>query len=67
MVTIDVDYIGDKKDAKHESEMFGIKIKLNKYYDQADVSGSKTNVLNWLMDVHHSGESEEELIELYDI
>jgi len=26
MVTIDVDYMGDKEDAKHESEMFGIKI-----------------------------------------
>jgi len=67
MVTIDVDYIGDKEDAKYESKMFGIKIVVNDNYDQADVSGSKTNVLNWLMDVHHSGESEEELIELYDI
>ena len=66
MVTIDVDYMGDKKDAKHESEMFGIKIVVNENYDQADVSGSKANVLNWLMDVHHSGESEEELVELYE-
>ena len=67
MVTINVDYIGDKEDAKHESDMFGIKIVVSEDYDQADVRGSKANVLNWLMDVHHMGESEEELIELYDI
>jgi len=67
MVTINVDYIGDKEDAKHESGMFGIKIVVSEDYDQADVRGSKANVLNWLMDVHHMGESEEELIELYDI
>ena len=66
IVTIDVDYMGDKEDAKYESQMFGIKIVVNDNYDQADVSGTKSNILNWLMDVHHSGESEEELVELYE-
>ena len=41
MVTIDVDYMGDKEDAKYESKMFGIKIVVNDNYDQADVSGTK--------------------------
>jgi hypothetical protein len=67
MITIDVDYCGDKNDAKHESEMFGIKIEVIGDRDQscAFVTGTKLNIVNWLQDVHHQGESEEELKEIY--
>ena len=67
MVTIDVDYMGDKEDAKHESEMFGIKISLSEYDGMAFVTGPKANLVNWLLDVHHMGESEEEVLEVYGL
>ena len=70
MINIQVDYIGNKEDAKNESEAFGIKIVTEGFEDYnhyANVTGTKANVLNWLLDVHHMGESEEEVKELYNI
>ncbi len=68
MVTIDIDYIGSEEDAKFESEAFGISIEIPVVNGtMAFVKGSKANLINWLMDVHHMGESEEEVLELYGL
>ena len=67
MITIDIDYTGTESDAKHESEGFGIKISLSEYDGMAFVTGPKANLVNWLLDVHHMGESEEEVLEVYGL
>ena len=58
LITIDVDYCGDKETIKYNSKKFGVKIEMvevkrdGKIYclDQALVSGPKDKVLNWLRD-----------------
>ncbi len=44
--TIDIDYIGDKDDAKAAEKKFKIKIKMGR--GTADVTGEKKNILAWL-------------------
>ena len=65
MITIDVDYIGSKEDAKHESQMFDIIIHPVEGSSMAWVKGSKKKVFNWLRDVHCL--SEDDIEELYDL
>tara|TARA_R110002167_G_scaffold8721_5_gene39895 strand:+ start:384 stop:590 length:207 start_codon:yes stop_codon:yes gene_type:complete len=65
MLTIDIDFIGSKEDAKEIGELWGIKITLVPNCDQAIaiVKGSKTKVRDFLID-HHYGD-EQEVEEIY--
>lgn len=65
MLTIDIDFIGSKEDAKEIGELWGIKITLVPNCDQAIaiVKGSKTKVKNFLID-HYYGD-EQEVEEIY--
>ena len=62
LITIDVDYIGNKENAKWDSEMYDIKIELIEDRDQscAFAIGTKSKLINWLKNVHHLGENNSE-------
>jgi len=63
-ITIDVDYIGTKEDAKHDSQMYGVII--HPVGDgMAWVRGSKRKVFHWLRDAHFL--DEEDIKDLYDL
>ena len=69
--TIDVDFIGDKDDAKAAEKKFKIKIKLSG--DTADVTGEKKNIIAWLSSDMYGMDSEDiedifpELLEATDL
>ena len=71
LITIDVDYIGNKENAKWDSEMYDIKVSLFRVDERdqsnAFVTGTKSKLINWLKNVHHRGEnnSEEDFKEMY--
>jgi len=58
-ITVEIDYIGTKEDAKYESQLFGIIIHKIQDSNFAWVKGTKEKVRNWLIDVHHFGDVEE--------
>ncbi len=62
MFETDIDFIGDHSDAKHISELWGIKITLMTN-GIALVKGSKEKVKNFLID-HYYGD-EDEVEEIY--
>lgn len=64
MFETDIDFIGDHSDAKHISELWGIKITLVPNCDQAIaiVKGPKEKVKNFLIDHHYGDENEVEEI-----
>lgn len=62
MFEADIDFIGDHSDAKHISELWGIKITLMTN-GIALVKGSKEKVKNFLID-HYYGD-EDEVEEIY--
>tara|TARA_R110001592_G_scaffold105226_1_gene295873 strand:+ start:347 stop:565 length:219 start_codon:yes stop_codon:yes gene_type:complete len=64
MFKTDIDFIGSKEDAKHISELWGIKITLLPNCDQAIaiVKGTKAKVKNFLIDHHYGDENEVEEI-----
>ena len=69
--TIDVDFIGDKDDAKAAEKKFKIKIKMSG--DTADVTGEKKNIIAWLSSDMYGMDSEDiedifpELLEATDL
>ena len=72
-VIIEVEYEGSREDAKRDSEMFGFNLTLWGFLRDKDwngsedgmalVKGPKSKVVDWLVNVHHQGETLEDFIE----
>tara|TARA_R110002012_G_scaffold264340_1_gene447680 strand:- start:47 stop:256 length:210 start_codon:yes stop_codon:yes gene_type:complete len=61
-IKIDVDYIGSESDAKHDSNLYRIKI-TKRGSTFANVYGDKNKIYSWLQNVHQVDQSE--ILELY--